>query len=371
MDLVGAVGEASPAGVQVHVGEGRVGGVAERTVDLDRAVDDPVEGIGDEVLRHRHLALEVVAAIDLVGRVQDHQLGLVQLHGRVGDHPLHALLLRQQRAVGEAVQRSVDHHVERDLGLGDPAHAVRESGGAEPILAEQVALPSATEHLVVVDAQVLDEDLRVAGAAVHRPDLAHLVPPFGWDVDDERGVRGLGEVGVVLGATDQDREAGRVRPGDEPLVSVDHPLVTVGISPGLDERRVRSRHIGFGHREARAGEALTQRLQVLLLLPLGTPMQERVHVAFVGRLAVERVRPEARLGRLGLHHRELDVAETHPAPFLGHLREPDAPLLGFLAHRDDRLDQRRAVVLLDPFLERSDDGLDEGMHLGADLFELG
>ena len=231
VDLVGAVGEARPAGVLEHVGERRVLRVAERAVHLDRAVDDAVERVGDEVLRHRHLALEVFLAVDLVGRVQHHELALVQLHRRVGDHPLDALLLGEQRAVRVAVERAVDHHVERDLGLRDPAHAVREARRPEPVLAEQVALAAAAEHLVVVHAQVLDADLGVAAGAVHRLDLAHLGPAVLREVDDERGVRGLRDVGVVLGARDEDREAGAVRVADEPLVAVDDPLVAVGVTP--------------------------------------------------------------------------------------------------------------------------------------------
>ena len=46
-------------------------------------------------------------------------------------------------------------------------------------------------------------------AAVHRLDLAHPVPALRRDVDDERGVGGLREVGVVLGAGDQDGERRR------------------------------------------------------------------------------------------------------------------------------------------------------------------
>jgi hypothetical protein len=73
--------------------------------------------------------------------VQHHELALVQLHRRVGDHPLDALLLGEQRAVREALERAVDHHVERDLRLADPAHAVREPRRPEPRLAEQVPWP--------------------------------------------------------------------------------------------------------------------------------------------------------------------------------------------------------------------------------------
>ena len=160
VDLVGAVGEAGPAGVLVHVGERRVGRVAERAVHLDRPVDDAAERVGHEVLGHRHLGLEVEPVVDPVGGVQHHQLGLVELHRRVGDHPLDALLLGQQRAVRVPVERAVDHHVERRLGLGDPAHAVGEAGRAEPVLAEQVALAAAAEHVGVGHPQVLDDGSR-------------------------------------------------------------------------------------------------------------------------------------------------------------------------------------------------------------------
>ena len=99
VDLVGAVREARPARLQRHARERRVERVAERAVHLDRAVDDAVQGVRDEVLRHRHLAPEVLAAVDLVGGVQDHELPLVELHRRVGDHPLDALLVGEQRSV--------------------------------------------------------------------------------------------------------------------------------------------------------------------------------------------------------------------------------------------------------------------------------
>ena len=54
--------------------------------------------------------------------------------------------------------------------------------------------------------------------------------------------------------------------------------------------------------------------------------------------------PKPGLGRLGLHHRELDVAEAHAAPLLRHVRQPEPPLLGRLAHLDDAVDQLVAIL---------------------------
>jgi len=189
-----------------HVRQRRVGRVAERPVYLDGPVDDPVQAVGHEVLGHRHLGLEVISVVDLVGGVQHHQLRLVELHCGVGDHPLDALLLGQQRTVAEPVQGTLHHHVQGRLGLGDPAHAVGQAGRPQPVLAQQVPLAPAAQHLVVVQPQVLYEDLRVSGRAVHRLDLAHLDPPVRRDVHQERRVGGLGDLRVLLGTAYQDGE---------------------------------------------------------------------------------------------------------------------------------------------------------------------
>src|SRR4051794_2850673 len=69
VDLVGAVGEARPAGLLQHVGERRIGGIPEGPVHLDRTVDDLPKTLGDVVLGERDLLLEREAGLDLVGGV--------------------------------------------------------------------------------------------------------------------------------------------------------------------------------------------------------------------------------------------------------------------------------------------------------------
>ena len=70
-----------------------------------------------------------------------------------------------------------------------------------------MALAATTEHLVVVHPKVGDDDLGVTGAAVHGLDLAHVVPALLGQVDDEGRVRRLRDVGILLGAAHEDREA--------------------------------------------------------------------------------------------------------------------------------------------------------------------
>ena len=278
--------------------------------------------------------------------------------------------------MGVALQGPVHHHVERRLGLCDPAHAVGETCRAESVLSEQVTLATPTEHLGLVHPQVLDQDLGVPGGSVHGLDLADLGPALGRDVHDEGGVGGLGQIGVVLGPGNHDREARPMGVGDEPLVAVDHPLLAVLVGVGADEGRIRPGDLGFGHGEARPGAPGTQPLEVLLLLLVGAPVQQGVHVALVGGLAVEHPWPVVRLRRFGLHHRQLDVTQTHASPLLGHVGKPQSDRLRLVAQCDQLSYVRVAIgvleiALADPRLCGLDLSLDEVADLPPDPFEFG
>ena len=223
--------------------------------------------------------------------------------------------------MGEALHRAIDHHVERDLRLPDPAHAVREPRRAEPVLAEAMALAESAQDRVLRDAQIGDADLAVVVTRpAHRVDVADDLPAVARDVDQERRVGGLRHFGRVFGARDQDRELRAVRARDEPLVAVDDVVVAVGDRARLDQRRVGARDLRLGHRETRTHAAVAETAQVLLLLFVGAPVMERVHVALVGRLRVQRERTEARLRRFCRNRRHRDVPESHAAVFLRHVR---------------------------------------------------
>ncbi len=97
-------------------------------------------------------------------------------------------------------------------------------------------------------------------------------------------------VGIVRGglAHEDDDLAARVADARRPpLAAVDHVVVAVALDRRLDVGGVRRRDIGLRHGEARADFPLQQRRQPLLLLGLGAVELERLHVAGVGRRAVE------------------------------------------------------------------------------------
>ena len=209
--------------------------------------------------------------------------------------------------------------------------------------------------------EIRDSYFGVVVATAHGLDVAQDVPTFGRNVDQESGVARLRDLRIFFRARDQDRELGTGGAGNEPLVTVDQPVIVLLDGLGLDQRRIGSRNIGLGHGETRARDALAQRPQVLLLLLRRRPMQQSVHVAFVRSLGVEGEGTEARLSGFGGDAGHGHVTQPHASELLRHVGQPKAPLLGGLAHVDDLFDQdlSRVRVPGDLLLGGADDVVHE------------
>src|SRR5207237_9257456 len=90
--LVRAVVDAGGAGVAVHALERRVAGDAAGAVHLDRAVDDVVQHLRAPELDDRDLDASLIAAVDLLSRMQREQTRRLDLGSRISDPVLHGLL---------------------------------------------------------------------------------------------------------------------------------------------------------------------------------------------------------------------------------------------------------------------------------------
>ena len=118
------------------------------------------------------------------------------------------------------------------------------------------------------------------------------------------------------------RELGAAGAGDEPLVAVDHPLVAVAVGVGLDQRRVGAGDLRLGHREARAGRALAQRPEVLLLLLVGRPVRSVCWLPSSGAWALSTNGPMPTLAASADTAAIAVGPSAHAAPLLRHVRQP-------------------------------------------------
>ena len=173
----------------------------------------------------------------------------------------------------------------------------------------------------------------------------------------------VGVLGIRLAHEDEDLAALVADAGGPPLVAVDDVGVAVAHDRGLDVGRVRGRHLGLGHGEGRADLALQQRLQVLLLeLGAGVAL-EHLHVAGVGRRAVEGLGGDGRAAHDLAERRVFEIGEAGAAVALGQEQVPEAALarLGLELFQDGR--HRPAVGGgVELLLERRLVGIDELVH---------
>src|SRR5207249_9650651 len=90
----------------------------------------------------------------------NHQATRMQLHGRVGDHELDRLAIRERTAESRPYLRILDHHVERPLGDADGAGAVAaDATFLNPLLRDGEALSFAADEVRRRHAHILEENL--------------------------------------------------------------------------------------------------------------------------------------------------------------------------------------------------------------------
>ena len=100
-------------------------------------------------------------------------------------------------------------------------------------------------------------------------------------------------LGVRVGDRHHDPERRPLRTRREPLVAIDHPLVSVAHSSRSQSRRIRAGHLGLRHREERAHRARDEWLEPALLLLHRAELPQDLRVPRVRRLTAEHeLRPE-------------------------------------------------------------------------------
>ena len=236
MDLVGPVVEPRGARVAVHRLQRQVGRVAERAVDLQRAVDDVEEHVGAEELDQRDVRAGGAGALVVhpPGGVQRHQPRGLHLRRGVRDPVLDRLLVARAPSRRRSATRARSQSMS-NARCDTPSQRMQwwMRPGPSRCWAIRKPSPSLPSSCVGGDADVLVVDLGVAavaaevlGRVLHRRDVADDVHARRVDVDDDhRGALVRPRVGV--GDRHHDQEVGDGAVGREPLVAVDDVVVAV------------------------------------------------------------------------------------------------------------------------------------------------
>src|SRR5680860_592968 len=301
LDLVGALVDAQQPELAVPPLDGQLAGVAHAAVYLEHAVDDLV-GLHPAVqLGHRLRLPGVEPGVDLPRRGEHQPPQRLDLHRGVGDHPLDGLMLSDRLTEGDPVAGVFNAHLDQPLAGPEGAGGQQVATLANPAHGELEALALLAEDARVRDTHVVEDQRR-------RAPLAHGVNVFRLPalvaVDEEAGDTTIGTL-FLVGDGEDHREVGLVTPGDERLLAVDHPLVTLTPGGGADGAGVGAGP-GLGDREAAPALAADGGDEVVLLLLLVGEVEDVV--GRTGELELHERPTELNLAQ-GVHHR----AEPHAA----------------------------------------------------------
>ncbi len=326
---------------------------------LHRPVDDLQRHVRRGDLDHGDFLLGhlVAGGVHLPRRVQRQEARLVDHDARLGDALARHALVGNRLVEGDALQRALAHQFQRALGQPDQAHAVVDAARAEAALGDFETAPFAEQDVGNGYAHVLEIDFAVA---VRRMVVAeHAERAHAGDSgrlhrhqDHRLLVVPAGIVGIGLAHEDEDLAARIGRAGGPPLAAVDHVVIAVTDDARLDVGGIGGRHGRLGHGEAGADLAFEQRHQPFVALCVVAVALDGLHVAGVGRRAVEGFRRDVRAAHDFAQGRVFEVGQ--PGAALG-LRQEEVPQPG------------GAGLLLELL---HDHGRHPGVALGAVGFDL-
>ena len=162
----------------------------------------------------------------------------------------------QQPASHLAVERAFAEHVEGPSRDAEPAHAVMDPAGDEPVLGDQEALALLAEEGLRRKANVLVQDLRVPAKhpevgvrVLHVGHVADDVHAGGRDRDKEHRGSLVGRRGRVGDGHDDEQVGDRAVRGEPLVPAEDVSAVRLANRARAELRRVGTRGIGLRHRE--------------------------------------------------------------------------------------------------------------------------
>src|SRR5260221_8874025 len=229
--------------------------------------------------------------VDLPGSLQHHQPRRIDLRARLGDPRLHNLTATKRLIWRDlTICRSLAHQAKGTLTNADPAHTMMDPPWPQAILGDHKSSTLRAEPIRLRDTAVIVRYFAVAGVIAariaHHRDVAYQFETRRTDRYDDLA----GALMNVRSRISDSHTNGKGRPiccRGKPFLSRDHIIRTIFGRRCAHPGWIRARIIGFSHRKAASDVAANQRLQIAFLLLLRAVLDENLHIADIGSLAIE------------------------------------------------------------------------------------
>ena len=333
MDFVRAVRKPQRACACVRIGQREVRRQPRRAVGLNRPVDDLTRHVGRDDLDHRDFRTRCFVAdrIHHVGRLEREQAGLLDQAACFADALAGHALRRDRFAERDSREGAPAHQRKGALRQTDQTHAMVDAARTEASLRDFETASLAKEDAACGHAHVVEHDLHVTVRGVvvtEHGQRAHARDAFGIGGNEDHRLLGVLR-GVRVGLAHDDVEgAARVaRPRRPPFAAADDVIVAVAPDAALHVGGVARCDIRLRHQKRRTNLAAQQRFEPLSLLLDGGVALQRLHVAGVGRIAVEDFRGPGHLSHDLAQRRVFDVGQPRTVPGIGQKQVPQSRLL--------------------------------------------
>ena len=373
MHLGGAIDQAGLPRVAIDPFEDRVLGIAAGTIELDRDVGRAMQGVGHVHLGHGDFLSRVIALVKLPGGMHHQQPPDLDLMRDLAEVDLHALAVGEPHSKAFALSDVGLRDLHRALGQPEPAHAVGEPRGPEPDLGDPQSVADLHQHVLVGHFEPLEDQFAVSAVLLrpHDGNAAQDAPARLVTVIEEGGEA---TPRVLRRARHQDEVIGDAGPGDEPLVAVNDPAIAFLLRVGADHAGIGAApRRGLSHGERGAHPALDDGLEPFVLLRWRSHPGEQVHIAVVGRRAIEGKRTEDRAIGLLVHRGPGHDRQPHAAVLFRRLRRPQAFGLGFGLHGAQHVEADVLVIVITVVIrfERQHMLLYEAARAHTDVLDFG
>src|SRR5262249_22009469 len=148
--------------IAINALDDRVARDADRSQNLQAAIDHPAKGLGTEYFGHASFVARLLVTVQQPRRMPNRQTRQMQIDLIVGQHETDALVLADRATKGVAPSGVFGCDCMAAARRAEPAHAMSQTRRPEPDLGIAESLPDLAQHAVRRDVYIFERNLGVS-----------------------------------------------------------------------------------------------------------------------------------------------------------------------------------------------------------------